>query len=312
MQVIYADVLVATNVLVDYLLLRASAAVMSVRVKPWRLLAASVIGGAYSLVIFVQLPVAAAAALKIAAVAAMVAAAFGVGTPRGFFRSTAVFLLANLVFAGLMLALWYKLLPNSMLYKNGAVYFDVDVLTLVISAAVCYAALTLLSFLARRRTQRGNVFSVELVCNGKKARGRALFDTGNSLRESFSGRPAVIAEAGFVKNIQPPGFRDLMNASTEKPLDFKGFRMIPFATLNRSGALPSFRADEIRVFAEGKWSTVENIYVAVSEKKFTASEFDVLLGVPVFDAIDSEAAHSRKERRELKPARRGGFDNRGI
>ena len=52
--VVYADVLVVINIIVNYFLLRASAAVISFDFKAWRFLVSSALGGAFSLILFVD------------------------------------------------------------------------------------------------------------------------------------------------------------------------------------------------------------------------------------------------------------------
>ena len=47
--VVYADVLVVINIIVNYFLLRASAAVISFDFKAWRFLVSSALGGAFRL-----------------------------------------------------------------------------------------------------------------------------------------------------------------------------------------------------------------------------------------------------------------------
>ena len=79
--VVYADVLVVINIIVNYFLLRASAAVISFDFKAWRFLVSSALGGAFSLIIFVDgLPAAALAAVKFLFLLLMVLAAFGYGS----------------------------------------------------------------------------------------------------------------------------------------------------------------------------------------------------------------------------------------
>ena len=103
--VVYADVLVVINIIVNYFLLRASAAVISFDFKAWRFLVSSALGGAFSLIIFVDgLPAAALAAVKFLFLLLMVLAAFGYGSFKRLFKCCAAFLASNLAFAGLMLA----------------------------------------------------------------------------------------------------------------------------------------------------------------------------------------------------------------
>ena len=183
--VVYADVLVVINIIVNYFLLRASAAVISFDFKAWRFLVSSALGGAFSLIIFVDgLPAAALAAVKLLFLLLMVLAAFGYGSFKRFFKCCAAFLASNLAFAGLMLAGRTFLFPDSIVYKNSVVYFDINILTLTVAAVVCYAVIGIISRAVRNRTPPQSVCSIRLTKDGRSVEGRALFDTGNSQRQT--------------------------------------------------------------------------------------------------------------------------------
>lgn len=277
--VVYADVLVVINIIVNYFLLRASAAVISFDFKAWRFLASSALGGAFSLIIFVDsVPAAALTAVKIIFLPLMVLTAFGYGSLRRFFKCCAAFFAANAAFAGLMLAGCAFLFPDSVIYKNSVVYFDINILTLTVAAVVCYAVLSVIARAVRSYTPPQSVCSIRLTKEGRSVEGRALFDTGNSLCDSFSGRPVVIAERKFIEGLLPPG-----NCGGELDITaLHGFRLIPYTTVGGAGALPAFPADCIEIFG-GEGRRVENIYIAVTEKRIVHGGYSALIGAALFD-----------------------------
>lgn len=277
--VVYADVLVVINIIVNYFLLRASAAVISFDFKAWRFLVSSALGGAFSLIIFVDgLPAAALAAVKFLFLLLIVLAAFGYGSFKRFFKCCAAFLASNLAFAGLMLAGRAFLFPDSIVYKNSVVYFDINILTLTVAAVVCYAVLSVISRAVRNRTPPQSVCSIRLTKDGRSVEGRALFDTGNSLCDSFSGRPVVIAERRFIEALLPPEMRgDKLDITA-----LHGFRLIPYTTVGGAGALPAFPADSVEIFC-GEGRRVENIYIAVTEKRIVHGGYSALIGAPLFE-----------------------------
>ena len=211
--VVYADVLVVINIIVNYFLLRASAAVISFDFKAWRFLVSSVLGGTFSLIIFVDgLPAALLAAVKLLFLLLMVLAAFGYGSFKRFFKCCAAFLASNLAFAGLMLAGRTFLFPDSIVYKNSVVYF------------------------------------------------------------------VVIAERRFIEALLPPEMRgDKLDITA-----LHGFRLIPYTTVGGAGALPAFPADSVEIFC-GEGRRVENIYIAVTEKRIVHGGYSALIGAPLFE-----------------------------
>ena len=265
--------------IITYLLLRASAAVCGCEYKIWRLLASATIGGAYSMIIFVDnLHAAVSFLIKTAVLALMVFVAFGAKSIKAFIKCCAAFFLSNFVFAGTMMALSIAIMPDFSIYKNGIAYFDIDILTLTLGAVTCYLILTIIAKFIKSRTPQKSIFPIKIVYNGNSVEGKALFDSGNALYDCFSGKPVVIAEKDNIKSV------------FEKELsEMRNFRLIPFTTIKNGGALPAFMADRVEIMCSGKWLSADEIYIAVTEKKIVSGEYFALLGTPFFDYIDNKA-----------------------
>lgn len=277
--VIYADILIVINIIVNYLLLRATAAMAGCQFKAWRFLIASAAGGFFSLIIFIEnIPVFLNIIIKITFLLAMVFIAFGAKSAKAFFKCCAVFFLSNFAFAGIMLALNFTAISNASIYKNGIAYFDIDIFTLTVSAVACYAILSLISRFSKSKIPQKSIYPIRITYGEKSVEGKALFDSGNSLCDCFSGKPAIIAEKDFVKNIF------VKNELT----DMKNFRLIPFTTIQSGGALPAFMADKAEILTDGNWLAAKDIYIAVTEKKIVSGGYSALIGTPFFDAIGNQ------------------------
>lgn len=287
--VIYADILIVINIIINYLLLRASAAVINCEFKPKRFLIASLMGGVFSLIIFVEnLPVWAGVVVKIAFSALMTAVAFGIKSVKAFLKCYAAFFVANFVFAGIIVALVAFVKPNAALYRNGVVYFDADAFTLVSASLVCYAALKALSAFTKSRPPSKCVYEIKIFYGEKSVGGKALYDSGDALRDCFSGKPAIIAEKDFI--------RPLLGRSEIS--DMKNFRLIPFSTLQNGGALEAFRADKVEIRINGSFVPAKEIYIAVADKKIVSGGYSALLGAPLFDAVECGIKRGRAAERK--------------
>lgn len=285
--VIYADILVVVNIIVNYLLLRASTAITGCSFKAWRFLLSSAAGGFFSLIIFIEnMPLWLNIILKISFTAVMVLLAFDVKSGKAFVKCAAAFFAANFVFAGIMLAVCTAFMPNRAIYQNGVVYFDIDILTLTIGAVVCYAVLSLISRFTRSKTPPKSIYSIRITYSGKSVDGKALFDSGNTLCDCFSGRPVIIAEKDFIGPILEG--KELTEA--------KNFRLIPFTTIQNEGALPAFMADEIEILIEGNRIKAEDIYIGITDKKIVSGGYCALLGTPFFDAISNHITGKERGR----------------
>lgn len=277
--VIYADILIVINIIVNYLLLRASAAITGCQFKAVRFLLASAAGGVFSLVIFIEnIPVWLNAIIKTVFLLIMVFIAFGAKSLKSFLKCCGAFFLSNFAFAGIMLALNFTVMPNASIYKNGVVYFDIDIFTLTVAAVACYAILSLISRFTKSKIPQKSIYPIRITYGEKSVEGKALFDSGNSLCDCFSGKPAIIAEKDFVKKIY----------AQNELTDMKNFRLIPFSTIQSGGALPAFMADKAAIMTEGNWLEAEDIYIAVTEKKIVSGGYSALIGTPFFDAIGNQ------------------------
>lgn len=277
--VIYADILIVINIIVNYLLLRASAAIAGSQFSPVRFLSASAIGGVFSLIIFIDnLPHFLNLIIKIGFLALMVLVAFGAKSLKAFIKCCAAFFLTNFAFAGIMLAICITVAPNAAIYKNGIVYFNVNIFTLTITSVICYAVLSLISRFSKSKTPEKSIYPLRITYNDRTVEGKALLDTGNTLCDCFSGKPAIITEKQFVSHL----------CGNSEITEMKNFRLIPFSTIKSGGALPAFLADKAEIMDKGKWIEAKDIYIAVTEKKIVSGGYSALLGMPFFDAINTK------------------------
>ncbi|MBQ2973458.1 MAG: sigma-E processing peptidase SpoIIGA [Clostridia bacterium] len=276
--VIYADVLIIVNLIINYLLLRASAAMTGCNFKTRRFLLSSAIGGLFSLIIFIDnITVAANILIKLLFFAVIVITAFGIKSVKAFLKNCATFALVNFGFAGIMFALCTTVIPNAAIYKNGIVYFDVNILTLTVSAIICYCVLSIISRFTKSKVPQKSIYEIKIYYEEKTIECKALFDSGNTLCDCFSGRPVIICEKEFISKLYKSSDLTAM----------KNFRLIPFSTIKSGGALPSFLADKIEINIKGKWIESKEIYIAVTERKIVSGGYSALFGVPFLDTVEN-------------------------
>lgn len=278
--VIYADVLIFINIILNYFLLRATAKITSSEAKSMRFLAAAALGGTYSLMIFVDgIPDLLVLILNVLFSVLMVMIAFKTNSIKSFIKKSAAFFLSHTAFAGIMFLLCTYVFKDSAIYKNGAVYFDVDILTLTVSSIVCYGIISVISRFIKSNNPLECIYEIEIILGEKSVKVKALFDTGNALTDSFSGRPVVICETDTAEKLFPD---EIKGDITE----IKGFRLIPYSTVGGAGALPAFPIEKIEISGIDKCGTAEKLFVAVTDKKLISGDYAALIGMPVFDSIN--------------------------
>ncbi len=284
--VIYADILVAINMIVNYFLLRSSAALIKCEHKTSRFLISSFAGGLFSLIIFVEnMKPVLYAAYKLLTLIILVLIAFKIKSLKAFLKCTGAFFLSNFIFAGIMLAVSAAILPNASIYKNGVVYFDLNIFTLSVISVICYLIIEIISRFTKSKVPEKCIYDIGIHYEGISVDGKALYDSGNTLCDCFSGKPVIICEKSF-----------LMPLLDGKELtDMKNFRLIPFSTIKNGGALPAFLAEKVTIRVAGITYNAEKIYVAITEKKIISGGYSALVGMPFFDLIDNKTI-SEKEK----------------
>jgi len=287
-QTIYIDVLMAVNFIINYFLLLACAHYLSEPVRRGRLAAASGLGAVFSLAILLpEIPAAPSMAVKLLMSACIVLCAFRYGGIKHFLRCTATFYLVSFAFAGLMIALWYFFAPQGLVIRNSVVYFNLSPVLLIALAAACYGIIRLVNRLAGRAAPKGIFCRVSAARGGVRCEFTARVDTGNSLREPFSGDPVVVANRAAVERIVPP----------EGDLNL---RLIPFQAVSGSGVLKGFRPDRLAIRWKNESIQAERVYIAVSEKKLAGC--DALLNPDLLQNTSGQIGRGRA----LDPPKRRG------
>lgn len=277
-RVIYADVLVVINIYITYFLLKSTALLAKEAPDRIRLLISALLGGTYSLTVLFQWDEQGfTVALRVVAALVFVFVAFGYKSLKRFVRLNFCFILCSFVFAGIMLALWYFFSPAGMYFNGSVVYFDVNVLTLVLLTIACYVFITVFEKIFKTRAPVNTVFYCTVFHNGKEYRLKAFLDTGNRLKDYFTGKPVVIAERKV--------FEDMFANELDENRD--GFddkiRYIFCNTVAGGGLLACFSPQKLHVKGVDYDFSTNEVAVALSEKKLFGGEFDAILPMSLFE-----------------------------
>ena len=257
MTVIYVDTLFLLNALVDYLLLLASARLAGEPLSRPRFLLGAALGGLYAAGIFLPgLGFLARPPCRLAAAAVMVLAAFW--NSRRLLRQTVIFFALSCPLGGGVLAVGL-LGGRGLSLRGGVLYSGMDLKILLLSAAGCYALLTLaLRGAARHTGPGGELLTVRLTLGARSLALTALADTGNTLSDPVTGRPVVVAEGEALEGLLPAGLRpDLADPAgwlegLEGPWQ-RRFRLVPYRAVGvERGLLLALRLDKVQV-GEADW-----------------------------------------------------------
>lgn len=117
-----------------------------------------------------------------------------------------------------------------------------------------------------RRKKGNTVYRVSIVEQGKQIEMNALFDTGNALREPFSGKPVSIVEKNMLEEIWD-------KEAAEK------YRYIPFRSIGKEhGMLNGLEVDEMIIHKGEKSVVLHQAVLALYEGKLSSDgSFQMIL-----------------------------------
>ena len=214
MTVVYIDALFLLNLIVNYLLLLAAAKLAGEPLRRLRLAAGAALGGLYAAAIFFPgMGFLTHPLCKLGAAVLMLLTGFG--GSRRLLRVTLVFFGLSCAFGGGIFAIGL-LGGRGLTLRNGVLYSVMDLRILLLSAAVCYAVLTLV-FRRTARHGRREVLPAVLTLEGRRVAVNALVDTGNTLTDPVTGRPVMVAEGSRLSPLLP-GERVLDETALRDPV----------------------------------------------------------------------------------------------
>lgn len=279
-MVVYLDVLFAVNVLMDGATLLAAAALGGVRVGRIRWLTASALGGGYA-VLAAVLPWMATLPLRVLAGIGLCAVAFG-GKPT-FGRVCALYFVVAASFAGLTAALGAA---TGRRFLFGAGYYVAVPFRMLLLAAAAGYALSgiLLRGDALHGPLRREVERLIIRFDGCEREVHLLHDTGNTLAEPVSGKPALVlgraAACGLLSGAVRQAWEQTMDAAAclaALPPEAAGrFGLLPYRAVGvESGLLLFFRPDSVQR-SDG---TVLDCVCAIGPDGIGQGAYDGLIGV---------------------------------
>lgn len=259
-MVVYADILVILNLIVDYFLLAAAAAILRVKLPVFRQLGGAAAGALSSLYIFApDLGLFVEVALRAAACAVMVLCAFGFRSAKRFLRAAGVLFLVTCGFGGIMTAVWYLFKPKGMTVLNSVVYFNISPAVLIGASVITYLLFMLLKAIFSKSSELAERCEITVTAEEKSITMEGIVDTGNSIKDYLSGSEVIIADSEFVKAL-------LGSDSPDTDASLKSrYRILPLSTVSGGGTLDGFRCDSAVISDGERTVKLEKPILAVSK-----------------------------------------------
>ena len=273
--VVYLDILLVTNFIAGYFLLRAAGWLAGAACRPPRALAGAALAAASAL------PAPLGFAYKLASAALVTLAAFGWHGLRPFLRAGAWFFALNLGLAGLALLGLQRGGMNGVRVHNLTVYVDLSPMVLVLSVLAVYLAARLVLLVFGPPADQ-EPWQLELRLAGREVRVQAYYDTGFFLRDPVGGRHALLVSWPGVERQLPGEVNDFLREyfSGESPLppEGLGLRLVPCSGAAGSAVLPGLTAACARLTGQGRTLTARNVTAVFTAEPLRDGQFQALFG----------------------------------
>ena len=277
-MVIYSEYLFLENFLTGGLLLILTARMAGDRPGRLRILMGGLLSGAGGFTIFIPLSGVEGAATRLALVAAVCTVVFAERPqkPKKLLNRIVLFLALTFLSGGAAMAftLWRQIPSVS---GNGALYMEPLTYSGLVLMAVPAFAVTFwfIKLVKERRMENITRGKVCLTIKEQVYSFEALVDSGNSLREPFSGKPAVLIDRKGAARL-PFGPEDAETGADETLKN--RFVLVPYKTVGKDeGFLKGIRTD--RIIFGGK--ELKGAVLAFYEGDF--GDFEVLMSREVLD-----------------------------
>lgn len=281
-MILYFDVVLLINLLMNYMILYFVALVLNLKRVYGRLFLGAILGCLFLIgviseryIILQYLPI------KVIISAAMILVSFRPYNFRDFLKTLGFFYLISFMMGGGVLAFFYLLnlgktpLTDTLIINNISVPWWI----LLISAFTLFIFLKYLWPLIYRLLTKDNLLAhVTIVLDEKPLNITALIDTGNDLFDPVSNYPVIIVELGAIKSIFSKDLAVILEKGPEESLAAIGelvansrwanrFRVIPFESIGKSkGLMVGFKPDTVTIEHDNKAKTTKNAIIGIYQR----------------------------------------------
>ena len=264
--IVYVDILVILNTLVNYFILLAIRKITHSYTKRWRIALGAFVGGISSLLLFLEYLNIFMTILKVLSGVLMIIVTFEIKPLKLFFKRLFFLFAITFLFGGVTYAIYIFFDKDILLYSNGIIYFDVDMTFLVICSVISYCVITMTTKYTDKKASKNKEYYVTIQNNGKMVSCTALMDTGNNLREPFSDYPVIMADKSVFSEVY-----------TDETI-----RIIPISTVNGESIIRSFRPQRVTI---GNFTTNK---VYIGESISGLDQYKIILNINLEGEMNNE------------------------
>jgi stage II sporulation protein GA (sporulation sigma-E factor processing peptidase) len=260
--IVWVDVIVLENIIVNYFLLIITAQTLCIKLKNKRAILSSAAAGLYTLIIFYdELKFLTVLPLKLLAALLIVYGAFGKNKLIFLLKSTFIYILYTFVLAGLIFFLEYRNMGNPAY----GYYESFNTKWLITALMVVYIVINRVFYYIISRRKLGKyTYNIEIFTKSSSVTVTALLDTGNELKEPITNLPVIIVEKSAVTGIDTSLYDKLY---------------IPYKVVSgQANFLEAFKPEKIKISYDKDNFQYKNAVIGISDIKLSEfNEYQALL-----------------------------------
>lgn len=200
---IYIDVLFLLNLVIDYAVITSCSLISGRHAKKTRIITASIIGAAYSVMIFF---------IKFNNITLFItnliigiiinSVAFKRENLYSQLKLYIIYIIMNLIYGGGMYAFYhFTSIGSKMNYSNGVYYINLPLWAIIILSFLLFYLIRLFEKITEEKNNHENIITLEIQILNKKITVKSMIDTGNTLYDPLSLLPVMILESNELKDV---------------------------------------------------------------------------------------------------------------
>lgn len=290
---IYIDVVLIENLIMNYIILFATAIILKLKIKHIRLILASLIGAVYSILSYMSLlEIYSSIILKIILSIIIVYVAFYPPKVNRLWKDLLIFYLTSFVFGGAAFSLIYIIKPQEILMKNGLFLGIYPLKTIILGAILAFIIIiTAFKIVKSKISKKDMICEIEIKLNEQEIKTKAMIDTGNLLKDPLTNTPVIVIEHTLLYDCMPKeilnNLEQILGGELEKiPEEIRNkyiskLKLIPFSSLGKqNGMLLGIKSEYVNIIQKDKISKKENVIIGIYNKSLTKKgEYRALIGI---------------------------------
>ncbi len=226
---IYVDVLIFTNIIINYCILSLTRKFLQIKTTELRIILASLVGALFSLSVLLGiLPAMLSLSIKLISTFTMCSIAFTNNNHNVavYLKSVFFTFVFSFILCGIILAVHNVTQTDDIAVINDTVYFCVDSISLIITSISTYIIITFVQKIFNCNIEN-TIVNLKITIENQEYSCVGKIDTACTVTEPFTGAPVIIAENSMFKSIEKP------------------FRVIPYKALGSQGIMNGVKAQQI-------------------------------------------------------------------